>query len=100
MTDATTETSMLGEAGGLALQLLSASTTQNFNLVNSMYEQEKTRRQALEVLIDDVLRHGAKNFGGTTRDYEEVLDHLRFGLPAGADDEERYAKRHQENLDG
>lgn len=95
MAEATTG-SLLGEGGELALQLLSASMSSNYDLMDSLYEQERTRRQALEVHIENVLRHADQIAGGTTRQYEEVMDHLAL-YPVGYDAEQRYAKNHREN---
>lgn len=95
MAEATAEP-LIGEAGALALQLLAGSMNQNFELMDSLYELERRRRQALEVHINNVLRHANRIAGGTTRQYEEVMDHLAM-YPTEYDDLERFAQEHREN---
>jgi hypothetical protein len=79
----------------LIYDIVTTSMNANINTMDRLYEQEKERRQALEVLIEDVLDHADAIWGGTTRDYENMLNRLRRGVPFDKQDE--FAARHREN---
>ena len=80
-----------GEAGGLVLDIVTASMNSNFETMDRLYEGERRRRQALEVLVDDVLGRLETAWGGTAREYEKAVRPLRFGAS------DALADRHAEN---
>ncbi len=74
------------EAGGIDARstaligdILTASARSVGETMDRLYENERRRRQMLEVLIDQTLDAAEQAFGGTVREYEACLDRLRYG---------------------
>lgn len=67
-----------GQGLTLAMQLVTASMDSNFRTMDALYEDERQRRMALEVLLDVFLDHADAAYMGTVRQYEEAIDILRF----------------------
>lgn len=74
-------------------EILTASAAANFRTMDRLYEGERERRQALEVLIEDVLERLDDAHMGSAREYEQAVRPLRFGV---AGREEALAARHHE----
>lgn len=85
-----------GQAGELALRLMSASMHANFATMDRLYESERNRRQALEVHLDDALAAFERAHLGSARDYEEAVALLRR-IPIAGREMDEMAARHPEN---
>ncbi len=68
------------EAAGLIHQILTASSQSIQKTMDSLYEQEREHRQALEVLIDMVLESLEAAHMGSAREYEKAVAPLRRGV--------------------
>lgn len=69
---------------GLVGDILTASARQLSATQDRLWEGERRRRMVLEVRVDLFLDAVDKVFGGTTRDYENAINLLRY--PSGNED--------------
>jgi isopenicillin N synthase-like dioxygenase len=67
-----------GPTAGLVGDILLASQRSISATTDRLYEFEKQRRMALEVLIAQFLDAAYGAFQGTTREYERAIDLLRY----------------------
>lgn len=81
------------EAAGLIYGLITASMDANNRTMDTLYDRERERRMALEVRIEEFVDRAARSWGGSTREYETLIDTLRYP----ALDDHEYAARHREN---
>lgn len=84
------------EAAGLVYQIITASMDANNHIIDQLYEAERRRRQALEVLIDDVLANLENAHMGSAREYERAVAPLWRGVIPGPE-EDAMAARHRDN---
>lgn len=91
-----TPAEMSDDAKALALMgtLVTASMDANFKTMDRLYEDERERRQAWEVLVSDTLIRLDTAWGGTVREYEQALRPLRNGIYGRS---EELAARHPEH---
>lgn len=68
------------EAAGLVFDLITASMDASNRTMDTLYEREREHRQALEVLIDDVLDRLYDAHMGSAREYETAVKPLRDGI--------------------
>lgn len=85
-----------GEAGPMVLDILTASMSANAKTMDTLYESERERRQALEVHIDHALAMFEAACGGTVREYEACVKFLRR-IPSGSTEVTMAAAEHWEN---
>ena len=64
----------------LVTTLVTASMDANFKTMDRLYEDERERRQAWEVLVADTLGLLDRAWGGSAREYEQALIPLRNGI--------------------
>jgi len=82
------------EAAGLAYDLITASMNATHRTMDTLLEREREHRQALEVLIDDVLDRLDHAHMGSAREYEQAVKPLRVGIYGRMSE---LAARHREN---
>ena len=83
---------MDAESVGLVGDLLTASARSLSATQNTLWQNERLRRMALEVRIYEFLDKAESAYLGTVREYERAIDTLRFPMP----NDKYYAERHPE----
>lgn len=97
MTNEAEKTVLSEAAEGLNLigQLMTASMDANIRVIDNLYEQERNRRLALEVHIQQCLKYFDQIALGTVREYERgvsMLSKYYFSY----DEETAMAERHRD----
>lgn len=64
----------------LITQIMGASAASNFRTMDTLFEREREARQALEMLIDEVLDRLDRAHMGSAREYETAVMPLREGV--------------------